>query len=90
MKVENLSSAIAVLVVICLVIAFAVGGAYFSHFISVDVTSPVFERITDEGRRAYRVGVPSTANPYQGSSGASTWLNGWIDESEKAKEQRDE
>ena len=41
------------------------------------------EKARESGRKAYRAGVPATANPDQFRG--QQWLDGWIEESEKAK-----
>lgn len=42
-----------------------------------------------DGERAFRAGVPSTANPYVGAtnhvSWSKAWLDGWIEAKEKAE-----
>ena len=36
-----------------------------------------------EGARAFRAGIPVSANPYSGRYGAKDWLDGFITEKEK-------
>lgn len=45
--------------------------------------------IHNEGRAAFQVGVPSTANPYSFRSAVegSIWLNGWVEAAGEAKQE---
>lgn len=41
------------------------------------------EKARENGRKAFRAGVPANANPARAHG--QEWLDGWIEESEKAK-----
>jgi hypothetical protein len=42
----------------------------------------------EQGRKAYKEGVPATANPMIGRGEGNYWLDGWLEEKSNEKNQR--